>query len=87
MTLGELVNSDYVKDEFAKGKCYLIRGRSVYQLRWSWAQRRMTSLKLYTKPQGGVPLVNRGRIVLSGDGAWVNKLIGEELLASTNFEN
>lgn len=86
MTLGELVNSDYVKDEFAKGKCYLIKGRSVYQLYWSGAQRRMTSLKLFTKPQGGVPLVNRGRMVLSGDGAWVNKLIGEELLTSTNFE-
>lgn len=86
MTLSELVNSDYVKDEYAKGKCYLIKGRSVFQLHWSGAQRRMTSLKLYTKPQGGVPLVGRGRMVLSGDGAWINKLIGQELLTTTNFE-
>ena len=86
MTLSELVNSDYTKGEYSKGKCYLLRGRSVYQLHWSSAQQRMTTLKLYTKPQGGAPLVGRGRIVLSGDGAWVNKVIGQELLASTNFE-
>lgn len=86
MTLSELVNSDYVKDEWSKGKCYLIRGRSVYQLNWCGAGQCMTTLKLYTKPQGGVPLVGRGRMMLSGDGAWVNKLIGEELLTSTNFE-
>lgn len=84
--LTEIVNSNYVKDEWSKGKCYLLRGRSVYQLNWSGAQKRMTTLKLYTKPRGGVPLVNTGRIVMSGDGAWVNKLIGEELLANTNFE-
>lgn len=35
---------------------------------------------------GGVPLVARGRMILSGDGAWVNKLIGQELLTNTNFE-
>lgn len=86
MTLNELVNSDYVKDEWAKGKCYLLRGRSVYQLNWSRAQKRMTAMKLYTKPQGGVPLVGAGRIVLSGDGAWVNRVIGFELLTSTNYE-
>lgn len=86
MILSELVNSDYVKDEWSKGKCYLLRGRSVYQLNWSGAQKRMTAMKLYTKPQGGVPLVGRGRIVLSGDGAWINKVIGQELLTNTNFE-
>ena len=86
MTLGELVNSDYVKDEFAKGKCYLIKGRSVFQLHWSGAQKRMTAMKLYTKPKGGVPLVGAGRMVMSGDGAWVNRVIGEELLISTNYE-
>lgn len=86
MTLGELVNSDYVKAEWSKGKCYLLRGRSVYQLNWSGAQKRMTALKLYTKPKGGVPLVGAGRMVMSGDGAWVNRVIGEELLTSTNYE-
>lgn len=86
MKLSELVNSEYVKSEWAKGKCYLLRGRSVYQLNWSGAQRRLSAMKLYTKPQGGVPLVNPGRMVLSGDGAWVNKLIGVSLLAETNYE-
>lgn len=86
MKLGELVNSDYVKDEWSKGKCYLLRGRSVYQLYWSGTQKRLFAMKLYTKPQGGVPLVGAGRIVMSGDGAWVNRVIGVELLASTNYE-
>lgn len=86
MTLGELVNSDYVKDEWARGKCYLLRGRSVYQLYWSGVQKHMTAMRLYTKPKGGVPLVGRGRIVMSGDGAWVNRVIGQELLIETNFE-
>ena len=86
MTLSELVNSDYVKGEWAKGKCYLLRGRSVYQLHWSGVQKRMTAMRLYTKPKGGAPLTNPGRIVMSGDGAWVNKVIGRELLIETNFE-
>lgn len=86
MTLGELVNSDYVKDEWSKGKCYLLRGRSVYQLNWSGVQKHMTAMRLYTKPKGGAPLTNPGRIVMSGDGAWVNKVIGFELLTNTNFE-
>lgn len=86
MTLNELVNSDYVKDEWAKGKCYLLRGRSVYQLHWSGVQKHMTAMRLYTKPKGGAPLTNPRRIVMSGNGAWVNKLIGQELLTDTNFE-
>ena len=86
MTLSEIVNSDYVKDEYARGKCYLLRGRSVYQLHWSGVQKRMTAMRLYTKPKGGVPITNPGRIVMSGDGAWVNKVIGFELLTNTNFE-
>lgn len=86
MTLGELVNSDYVKDEYAKGKCYLLRGRSVYQLHWSGVQKHMTAMRLYTKPKGGTPLTNPGRLVMSGNGAWVNKVIGLELLTDTNFE-
>ena len=86
MTLGELVNSDYAKAEWAKGKCYLLRGRSVYQLHWSGVQKHMTAMRLYTKPKGGAPLTNPGRIVMSGDGAWVNKVIGFELLTNTNFE-
>lgn len=86
MTLGELVNSDYVKDEWARGKCYLLRGRSVYQLHWSGVQKHMTAMRLYTKPKGETPLTNPGRIVMSGDGAWVNKVIGFELLTNTNFE-
>lgn len=86
MTLGELANSGYVKDEYARGKCYLLRGRSVYQLHWSGVQKHMTAMRLYTKPKGGAPLTNPGRIVMSGDGAWVNKVIGFELLTNTNFE-
>lgn len=86
MTLGELVNSDYVKGEYARGKCYLLRGRSVYQLHWSGVQKHMTAMRLYTKSKGGAPLTNPGRLVMSGDGAWVNKVIGFELLTNTNFE-
>lgn len=86
MRISELVNSDYVKNEFARGKCYLLRGRSVYQLHWSGVQRYMTAMRLYTKPKGGTPLTNSGRIVMSGNGAWVNRIIGQELLTETNFE-
>lgn len=86
MKLSELVNSEYVKNEWSKGKCYMLKGRSVYQLNWSGGQRLMTAMKLYTKPQGGVPLVNPGRLIMTGDGAWVNKLIGQPLLTETNFE-
>lgn len=86
MKLSELVNSEYVKNEWAKGKCYLLRGRSVFQLNWSGAQQRMTAMKLYTKQPGGVPLVNPGHFVMTGDGTWVNKLIGETILAETNYE-
>ena len=86
MTLNELVNSDYVKGEYARGKCYLLRGRSLYQLHWSGVQKHMTAMRLYTKPKGGAPLTNPGRIVMSGDGAWVNKVIGQDLLYETNFE-
>lgn len=86
MKLSELVNTEHVKDEWAKGKCYLLKGRSVYQLNWSGAQKRMTAIKLYTKPQGGVPLVNPGRMIMSGDGSWVNKIIGQTLLTETNYE-
>lgn len=86
MTLSEIVNSDYVKGEYARGKCYLLRGRSVYQLHWSGVQKRMTAMKLYTKPKGGAPITNPGHIVMSGNGAWVNSIIGFELLTNTNFE-
>ena len=86
MKIPELVNTDYVKGEYAKGKCYLLRGRSLYQLHWSGVQKRMTAMRLYTAPKAGAPLTYPGHITMSGDGAWVNKVIGVELLTSTNFE-
>ena len=86
MKLSDIINSEYVKNEYSKGKCYLLRGRSVYQLHWSGVQKHMTAMKLYTKSRGGVPLTYPGHINMSGDGAWVNRVIGYDLLTDTNFE-
>ena len=86
MKLSELVNTDYVKGEYARGKCYLLRGRSVYQLHWSGVQKRMTAMRLYTAQKIGAPLTRPGHITMSGDGAWINKVIGVELLTNINFE-
>jgi len=86
MKLSDIINSEYVKNEYSKGKCYLLRGRSVYQLHWSGVQKHMTAMKLYTQPRGGAPLTYPGHINMSGDGAWVNRVIGHDLLVETNFE-
>lgn len=65
---------DEIEKHFANGKQYIIKANSVYQVFYSVAQKSYYTHKIYTKPAGGVPLMNPRRYWIT-TGENVNDLL------------